>query len=60
MAKIQSNDRFGVKETHCINIIGLQIHSKKTVLFKMHEQKAFFEQKIWEYEKCSLNLQRSK
>ena len=26
----------------------------------MHEQKAFFEQKIWEYEKCSLNLQRSK
>jgi hypothetical protein len=33
---------------------------KQDPLSKMHEQKAFFEQKIWEYEKCSLNLQRSK
>ena len=29
-------------------------------MFKMREQKAFFEQKVWRYEKCSLILQRSK
>ena len=30
------------------------------LVFIIREQRAFFEQKVWLYEKCSLNLQRSK
>lgn len=29
-------------------------------VFIIREQTIFFEQKTWKYEKCSLNLQRSK
>lgn len=30
------------------------------IMFIFCEQRAFSEQKVWRYEKCSLNLQRSK
>jgi hypothetical protein len=39
---------------------GEEIAFKELFLFNIREQRAFFEQKVWKYEKCSLNLQRSK
>ena len=40
--------------------MGVVKHPFLFYMFKIHEQTLFFEQKVWLFGKCSLNLQRSK